>query len=107
VGSQVNLRERMAAIDANIDDVQAGAEASSRVANTLIADTGKFNGLLKGPLLRTVMRDLKALQACGRDQRTALQELRNSVARLREELHLAKRAVVRPPSLSVADRERQ
>jgi hypothetical protein len=33
----------MAGIDANLDDVQAGAEATSRAADTLIADTAKFD----------------------------------------------------------------
>jgi hypothetical protein len=68
--------ERLAGIDANLDDVQAGAEACSRAADTLIADTAR----------RAVTRHAKDLQACARDQRTALSELRNSVARLRNEL---------------------
>jgi hypothetical protein len=102
---QVTLRERMAAIEANLDDVQAAAEASSRAADTLIADTTKLDGLLKGPLLRSVGGHVKELKACVRDQRTALQELRNSVARLRDELQVAQRADIRPPPLAAADRE--
>ena len=94
----------MAGIDANIDDVQAGAEACSRAVNTLIADSTKFNGLFKGPL-RTVMRHAKGLQACVGDQRKALQELRNSVARLRDELKVAQRAAIRPPPLAAADQQ--
>jgi hypothetical protein len=103
----VNLRERLAGLDANLDDVQAGAEATSRAADTLIADTAKFDGLLKGPLLRSVARHVKELQACARDQRTALEELRNSLARLRQELKLAQRAAIRPPPLSMPDPERR
>jgi hypothetical protein len=97
----------MAGIDANIDDVQAGAEACSRAADTLNADTAKFNSLLKAPLLRSVVRHVKELQANVRDQRTALRELRNSVARLREELKVARRAGIRPPPAVVADPQRQ
>jgi hypothetical protein len=97
----------MAGIDANIDDVQAGAEACSRAANTLIEDTSKFNGLLKDPLLRSVMRHVKELHACARDQRKALQELRHSVARLREELAVARRAAIRPSPPAIADPQRQ
>lgn len=99
----MNVREWLASIDANLDDVQAGAEATSRVADTLIADTAKFNGLLKAPLLRAVAQHVKDLQACAGDQRAALDELRNSLARLREELKVAQRAVIRPPPLSAAD----
>jgi len=43
----VNLRNRMAGIDANLDDLQAGVEASSRAADILQRDTTKFNGGLK------------------------------------------------------------
>jgi hypothetical protein len=93
----VNLRSRMAGIDANLDDVQAGAEATSRAADTLIADTVKLNGELQGPLLRAVTRHVKELRACAGDQRTALEELRSSLARLREELKIAQRIAIRPP----------
>jgi hypothetical protein len=102
----VNLRNRMAGIDANIDDVQAGAEACARAANTLVQDAEKFNGLFKGPLLRSLIRHAKELQACTRDQRSALQELRNSVARLREELKPARRAATRPTARGMTDLQR-
>jgi len=46
----VNLRDRMAGIDANLDDLQAGVEASSRAADALQSDTTKSDGLLKAPL---------------------------------------------------------
>jgi hypothetical protein len=98
VGSfQVNLRERMAGIDANLDDLQSGMEASSRAADNLHTDTTKFDGLLKGPLLRSIVRHVRDLRACALDQRAALEELRNAVARLRQELQIAQRAAIRPP----------
>lgn len=100
---QVNLRERMAGIDTNLDDVQAGAEATSRAADTLIADTTKLNGQLKGSLLRAVTRHVLELRACAADQRTALDELRRSLARLRQDLRLAQRRSIRPPPLAMLD----
>jgi ABC-type transporter Mla subunit MlaD len=93
----------MAGIDANLDDVQAGAEATSRAADTLIGDTGQFNGLLKGALLRAVARHVKELRACASDQRAALSELRKSLAGLRHDLRLAQREAIRPPSLATVD----
>jgi hypothetical protein len=101
----VKLRDRLAGIDANLNDVQAGAEACSRAANTLIADTSKMDGHLKGPLRDAVTRHVKDLQACARDQRTALRELRASLALLRDELAAPKRAAIRPPPLAEADPE--
>ena len=102
----MKLRERLAGIDTNLDDVQAGGEACSRAADTLIADTAQFDGHLKGPLLRAVTRHANEMRTCARDQRTALRELRNSVARLRDELKVARRAAIRPPPLAAVDGER-
>ena len=82
----MNLTDRMAGIDANLDDLQAGLEASSRAADALQIDTRKFDGLLKSPVLRAVVRHVKHLQDCARDQLAALQELRDGVSRLEEEL---------------------
>ena len=93
----MTLRERMASIDANLDDVQAGVEACSRAATTLVADTAACDGLLNAPLLRSVVRQAKALRESARDQRIALGELRNSLTRLREELSVARRGTIRPP----------
>jgi hypothetical protein len=99
----VKIRERLAGIDANLDDVQAGAEACSRAADTLIADTARFDGHLKKPILGVVTRHAKELQACARDQRTALRELRDSITRLRDELNVARRAAIRPPPFTAID----
>jgi hypothetical protein len=99
----VNIRERLAGIDANLDDLQSGMEASSRAADNIYTDTTKFDGLLKAPMLRSVVRHVEELRACARDERAALQELRNSVARLRRELQIAQRAAIRPPRVAGAD----
>jgi hypothetical protein len=93
----------MAGIDANLDDLQSGMEASSRAAENLHTDTTKFDGLLKGPVLRSVLRHVQELRACARDQRGALQELRNSLAKLRNELQFAQRSAIRPTPATVAE----
>jgi hypothetical protein len=103
-GFQLKLRDRMAGIDANLDDLQAGIEAASRAAHTLHTDTRKFNGLLNTPVLRAVVRHVKDLQACARDQAAAIEELREGIARLQEELKQSNGAV-RPPSLMDAGRQ--
>ena len=99
----MKLRDRLAGIDANLDDVQAGAEACSRAADTLIGVTSRLNGNLKGPLAQALTRNAKDLQACSSDQRTALRELRASLALLRDELTVPRRAAIRPPPLTAAN----
>ena len=94
----MNLRERMASIDTNLDDLQSGIEACSRAANTLQTDTTKFNELLDAPLIRAVVRHVEGLQVCARDQRVAMEELRESITRLRQELKRANGAVRPPPA---------
>ena len=96
-GHRVNIRDRMAGIDTNLDDLQAGVEASSRAANILQSDTTKFDGLLKAPLLRAVVRHVKEVQECARDQRAALVELRDGISRLQRELTRSPAAVKPPP----------
>jgi len=101
----VNLTDRMAGINANLDDLQSGIEACSRAAATLQTDTTKFNGCLNAPLLRAVVRHVKELQGCARDQRAAMQELRDGITRLQRELKRSQRAVRSPP-LGVAGLQR-
>ena len=96
----MHLKARMAGIAANLDDLQSGIEAGSRAADTLQTDTTKFSGLLNAPLLRAGVRHVKNLQACARDQRVAMQELREGISRLQQELKRSKGAV-RPPPHSV------
>jgi hypothetical protein len=93
----------MTGIDANLDDLQAGIEADSRAVNTLQTDMAKFNGPLNAPLLRAVVGHVKDLQACARDQRAAMQELREGINRLQQELKRSNGAV-RPPPILEADR---
>jgi hypothetical protein len=94
----MDLRDRMGCIDASLDDLQSGMEASSRAADALRIDTTKFDGHLSAPLLRSVLGHVKDLQACARDQRAAMRELRNGLMRLQEELNYSCGAVRPPPT---------
>ena len=102
----MKLSDRMEAIAVNLDDLQAGIEAVSRAAAVLQADTAKFDGLLNGPLRRGVVGHVRALQACACDQRIALQELRDGIARLQQEL-MRSNGSVRPPPAAQARRKRR
>jgi len=95
----------MAGIHANLDDLQSGIEASSRAVDTLQIDTTKSNGLGNTPFLRAVVRHVKELQSCARDQREAMQELRDGITRLQRELKRSQRAV-RPPPVAVVNSQR-
>ena len=99
----MRLMNRMAGIDANMDDLQAGIEAGSRAAETLFKDTTHFSELPNTAFLRAVVRHVTDLQACARDQRVAMQELREGITRLQEELKRSNGAVKPPPSVD-ADR---
>jgi hypothetical protein len=95
---EVTLRDRFAGINANLDDLQAGIEAGSRAADTLQTDTTKFDGALKAPLHRAVVRHVKDLQACALEQRAAMQELRDGISRLQRELKRSNGAMRPPPA---------
>jgi hypothetical protein len=83
----MNLKDRMARIDVNLDDLQSGLEASSRASDALHKDTTKFDGQLNPSLRRSVLGHVKDLLTCTRDQREALQELREGIARLEQDLN--------------------
>jgi hypothetical protein len=100
----VELKDRIASIDANLNDLQSGLEACSRAAEILHIDTTKFTDLANRPLLRAVTRHVKDLQAVARDQRMALAELRDTISGLLHELKRSQSAV-RPPPAMAADQE--
>lgn len=106
----MNLKDRMAAIDVNLDDLQSGVEASSRAADALHTDAAGFNKILKRfknvPLIGSLVRRAAELQACARDQRAALRELREDISRLQKDLTRSS-GTVRPPRASAADRSRR
>ena len=59
------------------------------------------NGVLNAPMLHSVVQQAKELQACARDQRAAMQDLREGISRLQQELNRSNGAM-RPPSLATA-----
>ena len=101
----MNLKDRMTNIGANLDDLQSGVEACSRATDTLSTDTEKFDGPLKEPLRRAVVRHVQHLRACADDQRAALQELRDSIIGLQQELKRSKG--VSPLPVNASDTRRQ
>jgi hypothetical protein len=103
---QVKLKDRMAGIDANLDDLQSGIEACSRGADSLHDDAAGFAQALKrirnAPVIGSLVKRAAELQACVRDQRGTIQELREAIARLQEELTLSNGAVRPPPQSSMS-----
>jgi len=100
----------MAGINASLDDLQSGVEACSRAAVALHTNAAGFGEILKRiktvPLIGLLVKRAADLQACARDQRGALRELRHAIARLQAELKRSNSAV-RPPSAVAADRSRR
>ena len=103
----MDLRDRMAGIDANLDDLQSGLEACLRAADALHTESAKFDAILKqiedAPVIGSLVRHAADIQACARDQRAALRELRRGIARLQEELRIPSHGM-RPPPDVAADR---
>jgi hypothetical protein len=97
---QVNLRNAMAGIDANLDDLQSGVEACTRAAHTIQRDAAAVDQQVSkqvehADLIGLLVRRAKELQACALGQSGALRELRQNVALLRAELKLKSSPAVR------------
>jgi predicted AlkP superfamily phosphohydrolase/phosphomutase len=107
----VNLKDRMAGIDANLDDLQSGIEASTRTADVLHSDAAGFAQTLKyiknAPVIESLVRRAAELQVSARDQRGVIQELREAITRLQEELKFSKGSLGPAPLSSAADRSRR
>jgi hypothetical protein len=86
----VNLKQRLAGIDANLDDLQAGVEACGRAAESLHADAEGFDAIFKGstnqPAAQSLVRHVDQLQSWLREQQGVLKELRAGIARSRQEM---------------------
>ena len=100
----MNVKDRLAGIDANLDDLQAGVEACARAAEALHTDAAKYHKILKqiknAPFIRSLMKRLGELEVFARDQEGTLQELREHIDRLSFE--------VRSPRVAAAaDRRRR
>ena len=107
----MELRNRMTGIETNLDDLQSGVDAGSREAGHIektaaSIDRRQLQRLESADLMGTLIDHVKELQACVRDQRAALHELRHAVVRLRAELTRSS-AAVRPPPVNAADRQRR
>ena len=107
----LNLKTRLAGIDANLDDLQAGAEACARSAEALHNDAVKFDRILKrmkdAPFVGSLVKRLNELEQYARDQEGTLQELREHIDRLQEGLPSVVSGV-RPQALATAaDRRRR
>jgi phage-related minor tail protein len=106
----VNLRDRLNGIDINFDDLQSGVEAGSRQAEHIHSAASNLghgaHSLQRAELVAALSRHAKELRQCVRDQQGALQELRNALARLREEL-TGPLSTVRPLPANAADRRRR
>ena len=105
----MSVRDRLTGIDTTLDDLQSGVEAGSREADQIQKTASRIERLqLKtlesADLLGTLVRHVKELQVCVRDQREAMDELRATVARLRSEL-AESNVSARPPAIAV-DRQR-
>lgn len=90
----MNLKNRMAGIDTNLDDLQSGIEACTRAAHTIQTDAVAVDQQLSrlvdhADLIGLLIRRANELEASARDQSGALRELRQNVALLRAELKLS------------------
>ena len=104
------MRNRLAGIDANLDDLQAGVEACARAAEALHTDAAKYHKILKhiknAPFIRSLMKRLGDLEVFAHDQEGTLQELRERIDRLQDGL-LAGSFEVRPPRVAAAAERRR
>src|SRR5437762_13177045 len=107
---ELNLKDRMAGIDANLDDLQSGIEASLRTADALHSDAAGVADTLKqisnAPAIESLVRRAAELQVSARDQRGVLEELREGIAELQDELKISQGTGRPSPLSSAADRSR-
>jgi predicted RNase H-like nuclease (RuvC/YqgF family) len=92
----VTLDTRFTGVEASLDDLQSGIEAGSRTVVSLRKDAVRADRLLSTALRTahaagTLVRHAKELQACLRDQRQAMIELRHTMDELRQELQAMRR----------------
>ena len=107
----MNVKDRLAGIDANLDDLQAGFEAFTRAAEALHTDAAKYHRILKqiknAPFIRSLMKRLGELEVFARDQEGTLQELREHIDRLQDGLRAGSSEVRSPGVAAAADRRRR
>ena len=107
----MNVKHRLAGIDANLDDLQAGIEACARTAEALHTDAAKYHKILKqiknAPFIRSLMKRLGELEVFARDQEGTLQELRERIDRLQDGLRAGSFEARSPRLATAADRRRR
>lgn len=88
---KVRIKDRLAGITANVDDLQAGVEASSRAADAMLQESRTIKSSVK--LISLALESMKALvrhavllRSCSRDQCVVLVELRKGVVQLQKDL---------------------
>jgi hypothetical protein len=106
----MHIRNRLTGIETNLDDLQAGVDAGLREVRRFQKTAGSMDRLGPKPLASadragSLVRHARALEACVRDQRGALHELRAAVAHLRNEM-VGATAAARPRLATAADRRR-
>jgi hypothetical protein len=87
---EMKSKDRMACIDANLDDLQAGVEACGRAADVLYDDVAGVGADLKQPrnraALKSLVQHVDQLQGWLREQKGVLRELREGISRSRHDL---------------------
>src|SRR5688572_27732344 len=87
----MDLRERLASINANLDDLQSGVEGACRAADGGRRDAAAVKDTSPdGDLLRSLTQHALDVETCARHVRGAMRELRQNLARLGRELDAAK-----------------
>ena len=97
--------DRMSGIEASLDDLQAGIEACSRRAKSLHAATAKCNGLVKAPILESIVEEATELLACTREQHAVIDDLRHAIAQIRTG-ESGGHAIRPPPGADPSERQR-
>jgi hypothetical protein len=92
----VTLDARFNGVETSLDDLQSGIEAGSRTVASLRKDAVRAERLLSttfhtAHVAGTLVHHAKELQACLRDQRQAMLELRHMMDQLRQELRAMRR----------------
>ena len=93
----MDWKERLASINANLDDLQSGVEGGCRAADGVRRDTAAMNGTPthhgNGNLLRSLTQHAIDVETCASHQRGAMRELRQNIAKLGRELNATKLGV--------------
>jgi hypothetical protein len=92
----MDLRDRLAGINANLDDLQAGIEGSARAADGVSSAAAAINGtapsqLGSDDLMKSLTHHAREAESCANHQRGVLRELRQNFARLQREVNGFKR----------------